>query len=58
MTLRQTLVMLKREGLSNRTGQEMRSFTEEIRIRGGSARSRVISFTLVVPRSSARKFRR
>jgi GntR family transcriptional regulator len=71
MTLRQTMVMLKREGLIEshrgrgtfvapqrlqKQQQEMRSFTEEIRSRGGSAQSRVISFELVVPTLSTRKF--
>ena len=71
MTLRQTMAMLEREGLIEshrgrgtfvtpkrlqKQQQEMRSFTEEIRIRGGGAQSRMISFKLVEPGPSAREF--
>jgi GntR family transcriptional regulator len=71
MTLRQTMAMLQREGLIEshrgrgtfvapqrlqKQQQEMRSFTEEIRLRGGRAQSRMISFAQVAPTPSAREF--
>jgi GntR family transcriptional regulator len=71
MTLRQAMSLLEREGLINsRRGvgtmvahsrlrkqhQEMRSFSEEIRARGGRPESRLISLELAVPAPSVRDF--
>jgi GntR family transcriptional regulator len=71
MTLRQAMSLLEREGLINsRRGvgtvvthgrlrkqhQEMRSFSEEIRERGGRPESRLISLELVIPAPSVRDF--
>ena len=71
MTLRQALSLLDREGLINsRRGvgtvathsrlrkqqQEMRSFSEEIRARGGRPESHLISLELAIPTPSVRDF--
>lgn len=71
MTLRQAMSLLDREGLINsRRGmgtvvtpsrlrkqhQEMRSFSEEIRERGGRPESRLISLELAIPTPSVRDF--
>lgn len=71
MTLRQAMSLLDREGLINsRRGvgtvvthsrlrkqhQEMLSFSEEIRARGGRPESRLISFELAIPAPSVRDF--
>jgi len=71
MTLRQGIGVLEREGLvksqrgagtyvaPNRLAkqqQEFRSFTEEIRSRGGIPKARLLSFDLQVPSDEARQF--
>jgi len=71
MTLRQATCMLEREGIIEshrgrgtfvahnriqKQQQELRSFTEEITVRGGKAESRVLSFELIAPHASARQF--
>jgi len=71
MTLRQAMGILERKGLieshrgrgtfvANRTlkkeQQELRSFTEEIRLRGGTPHSRHISFELIAGPASVRDF--
>lgn len=71
MTLRQALSLLDREGLINshrgrgtivtpaglrKKGQELKSFSEEIRERGGKPESRVLSLELKTPSESARAF--
>ena len=71
MTLRQAISLLEREGLVNsRRGvgtvvthsrlrkqhQGMRSFSEEIRARGGRPESRLISLELAIPTPSVRDF--
>jgi GntR family transcriptional regulator len=69
MTLRQAMGILERRGLieshrgrgtfvahqrMQKQQQELRSFTEEIRLRGGKANSRMLSFALAGPSSEAR----
>lgn len=71
MTLRQATSILDREGLVvcqrgrgtfvahprlRKQQQELRSFTEEIRARGGRAESRIISFDIVTPTREAAEF--
>lgn len=71
MTLRQATSILEREGLIvshrgrgtfvahvrlRKQQQELRSFTEETRARGGSPASRLISFETVVPADEVRDF--
>jgi GntR family transcriptional regulator len=71
MTLRQGIGVLEREGLVTlqrgagtyvapnrltKQQQEFRSFTEEIRSRGGNPRARLVSFDLQVPSEEARQF--
>ena len=71
MTLRQAMSLLDREGLiDSRRGigtvvrpsrlrkqeQELRSFSEEIRERGGRPTSRLISLGLVTPAAAAKEF--
>lgn len=71
MTLRQAMGLLEREGLiESRRGlgtiitnsrlrkqqQEMRSFSEEIRERGGRPETRLVSLDLAIPASSVREF--
>lgn len=71
MTLRQAMSLLDREGLiDSRRGigtvvrpsrlrkqqQELRSFSEEIRERGGSPESRLISLGLATPAAAVREF--
>jgi GntR family transcriptional regulator, N-acetylglucosamine utilization regulator len=71
MTLRQAMSLLDREGLINsrrgvgtvvthsrliRQQQEVRSFSEEIRARGGRPESRLISLDLAIPTPSVRDF--
>jgi len=71
MTLRQAMSLLDREGLvDSRRGlgtivthgrvrkqqQELRSFSEEIRERGGRPESRMISLELAIPTSAVREF--
>lgn len=71
MTLRQAMGILERRGLIEshrgrgtfvahkrlqKEQQELRSFTEEIRLRGGNPESRLISFELISPVPSIRAF--
>jgi GntR family transcriptional regulator len=71
MTLRQAMGILDREGLIEshpgrgtfvrprrlqKQEQEFRSFTEEIRLRGGVPESKLISFDVIEPGRAAREF--
>lgn len=71
MTLRQAMGILERKGLIEshrgrgtfvapkrlqKQEQELRSFTEEIRTRGGKPHSRLISFEQIAPKRVARDF--
>jgi GntR family transcriptional regulator len=71
MTLRQAMSILEREGLVEshrgrgtfvapnrlqKQQQELRSFTEEVRARGGNSQSRLISFEVIAPPPSAKDF--
>src|SRR5437764_11654208 len=71
MTLRQAMSMLERKGLIeshrgrgtfvapkrlHKQEKEFRSFTEEIRARGGKPHSRLISFEQIAPKRVARDF--
>jgi GntR family transcriptional regulator len=71
MTLRQAMSILERQGLIEshrgrgtfvapkrlqKQEQEFRSFTEEVRARGGKPHSRLISFEQIAPKRAARDF--